>query len=126
MRSHLHGMPLPLILRTTFCLILNGNHLAAQILSTAEQWAAGREVIALGDGTMVARWTAQCHRDEVFFCTSDLCFFLPDFCYSYGFLKLVVVGCTESSTTCRYPQGLGKINFSLQSGCILGTYIISD
>jgi hypothetical protein len=34
MRSHLHGMPLPLILRTTFCLIFNGNHLAAQILST--------------------------------------------------------------------------------------------
>jgi hypothetical protein len=34
MRSHLHGTPLPLILRTTFCLILNGNHLAAQILST--------------------------------------------------------------------------------------------
>jgi hypothetical protein len=34
MRSHLHGMPLPLILRTTFCLIFNGNPLAAQILST--------------------------------------------------------------------------------------------
>jgi hypothetical protein len=36
MCSHLHGMPLPLILRTTFCLIFNGNHLAAQILSTLE------------------------------------------------------------------------------------------
>jgi hypothetical protein len=34
MCSHLHGTPLPLILRTTFCLIFNGNHLAAQILST--------------------------------------------------------------------------------------------
>jgi hypothetical protein len=34
MHSHLHGTPLPLILRTTFCLIFNGNHLAAQILST--------------------------------------------------------------------------------------------
>jgi hypothetical protein len=33
----------------------------------AAQWAAGREAIALGDGTAVARWTAQCHRDEVFF-----------------------------------------------------------
>ncbi len=33
MRSHLHGTPLPLILRTTFCLIFNGNHLAAQLLS---------------------------------------------------------------------------------------------
>jgi hypothetical protein len=51
------------------------------------QWAAGREEIALGDGMTVARWTAQCHWDEVFFCTSDLCFFLPDFRYSYGFLK---------------------------------------
>ncbi len=53
----------------------------------AAQWAAGREAIALGDGTAVARWTAQCHWDEVFFCTSDLCFFSPDFRYSYGFLK---------------------------------------
>jgi hypothetical protein len=34
MRSHLHGTPLPLILRTTFCLIFKGNHIAAQILST--------------------------------------------------------------------------------------------
>jgi hypothetical protein len=34
MHSHLHGTPLPLILRTNFCLILNGNHLATQILST--------------------------------------------------------------------------------------------
>ncbi len=34
MHSHLHGTPLPLILRTSFCLIFNGNHLAAQILST--------------------------------------------------------------------------------------------
>ena len=34
----------------------------------AAQWAAGREAIALGDGTTVARWTAQCDRDEVFFC----------------------------------------------------------
>ncbi len=41
MRSHLHGMPLSLILRTTFCLILNGNHLAAQILSTQRQKRSG-------------------------------------------------------------------------------------
>jgi hypothetical protein len=34
MHSNLHGMPLPLIPRTTFCLIFNGNHLAAQVLST--------------------------------------------------------------------------------------------
>jgi hypothetical protein len=34
MRYHLHGTPLPLILKTTFCLIFNGDHLAAQILST--------------------------------------------------------------------------------------------
>jgi hypothetical protein len=34
MRSRLHGTPLPLILGTTFCLIFNGNYLAAQILST--------------------------------------------------------------------------------------------
>ena len=27
----------------------------------AAQWAAGREAITLGDGTEVARWTAQCH-----------------------------------------------------------------
>jgi hypothetical protein len=55
-----------------------------------------------------------------------LVFFLPDFRYCYGFLKLVVVGCTESSTTCRNPRGLGKITYSLQSGYIVGTYIISD
>jgi hypothetical protein len=58
----------------------------------AAQWAAGREAIALGDGTTVAQWMAQCHRDEVFFCISDLCFFSPDFRYSYGFLKLPRVG----------------------------------
>jgi hypothetical protein len=34
MCSHLHGTPLPLILRATFCLIFNGNYLAAQLLST--------------------------------------------------------------------------------------------
>ncbi len=28
----------------------------------AAQWAAGREAIALGDGTEVARSMAQCHR----------------------------------------------------------------
>ncbi len=28
----------------------------------ATQWVAGHEAIALGDGTAVARWTAQCHR----------------------------------------------------------------
>jgi hypothetical protein len=28
----------------------------------AVQWAAGREAIALGNGTAVARWMAQCHR----------------------------------------------------------------
>jgi hypothetical protein len=69
----------------------------------AAQWAAGCEAIALGNGTKVARLTAQCHRDEVFFFTSDLHLFLPDFCYSDGFLKLVVMGCTESSTTCQNP-----------------------
>jgi hypothetical protein len=47
----------------------------------AVQWAAGHEVTALGDGAAVARWMVQCHWDEVFFCTSDLCFFSPDFRY---------------------------------------------
>ncbi len=54
------------------------------------QWAAGREAIALGDGTAVARWTAQYHQSvgRSNFCTSDLCFFslkklphAPDFRY---------------------------------------------
>jgi hypothetical protein len=41
------------------------------------------------------------------FCTSDLCFFLPHFRYSYGFLKLVVVGCTGVALLVdmvRYPR----------------------
>ncbi len=51
----------------------------------AAQWAAEREAIALGDGTAVARWTAQCHRGKVIFCTSDLCFF----CLTFATLMVV-------------------------------------
>jgi hypothetical protein len=84
------------------------------------QWAAVRKAIALGNGTAVAQWTTQCHwsgsSDEVTFLYFRLVFFLlsklptaPDFCYSFGFSKLVVVGCTQSSTTCQNSRGLGKI-----------------
>ncbi len=45
----------------------------------ATQWAAGREAIALGDGTAVARWTAQCHRDKVFFVLQTCVFFCLTF-----------------------------------------------
>jgi hypothetical protein len=51
----------------------------------AAQWAVEREATALGDRMAVARWMAQCHWGKVIFCTSDLCFFLPDFHYSSGF-----------------------------------------
>jgi hypothetical protein len=65
-----------------------------QWATPAAQWAAGREAIALGDGTAVAQWTAQCHRSiaQSNFLYFRLVFFLlsklqhaPDFRYSYGF-----------------------------------------
>ena len=38
----------------------------------AVQWAAGREAIALGNGTAVAQWTVQCHQDEVIYYLEEL------------------------------------------------------
>jgi hypothetical protein len=60
------------------------------------QWAAGRKAIMFGDGTAVARWTAQCRQsgasDKVTFLYFQTCVFFcqskplaPDFRYSFGF-----------------------------------------
>jgi hypothetical protein len=65
-----------------------------QWATPAAQWAVGRDAIVLGDGTEVARWTAQYHGSvgQSNFLYFRLVFFLlsklppaPDFRYSFGF-----------------------------------------
>ncbi len=59
-----------------------------QWATPAAQWAAGREAIALGDGTAVARWTAQCCRsgasDEVTFLYFQTCVFFRSYAGAYN------------------------------------------
>jgi hypothetical protein len=66
----------------------------------AAQWVAGREAIALGNGTAVARWTAQCHRSvrqSNFFVLQTCVFFftkvslyqpIPGFCAPFASSEL--------------------------------------
>ncbi len=84
------------------------------------------------ESMMLSASQKHCYR-RVFFVLQTCVFLLspqlsmptgPELLLHMWFSKLVVVGCTQSSTTCRNPRELGKINYSLQSGYKVVRYIL--